>query len=123
MLLTEWYNNQDTVREPLGTIPLEDCEVNTDNLKIQKQFMFELVSPKIEKTFYIQAANGDEMQSWVAAIKKGRSFYAVSTPFGLQHNIHVDFNSDTGFVVRYTYHVSRKLFFCVCFWSVCEWWH
>jgi hypothetical protein len=94
---------QDTVREPLGTIPLEDCEVNTDNLKIKKPYMFELVSHKIDKTFYIQAANAEDMQNWIAAIKKGRAFYSVSTPFGLQHNIHVDFNSDTGFVVREPY--------------------
>lgn len=38
------------------------------------------------------------MDSWMKAIKNGTEFCVVSTPFNVEHNIHVDFNSETGFV-------------------------
>lgn len=38
------------------------------------------------------------MDDWIEAINAGRNFYSVSSPFDLQHHIHVDFNSETGFV-------------------------
>eukprot|EP01122_Echinamoeba_exundans_P008511 TRINITY_DN2831_c0_g1_i1.p1 TRINITY_DN2831_c0_g1~~TRINITY_DN2831_c0_g1_i1.p1 ORF type:complete len:499 (+),score=118.44 TRINITY_DN2831_c0_g1_i1:50-1546(+) len=88
---------KDTVREPLGTIPLENCTTNVDNLKIKKPYMFELVSPSIEKTFYIQASTQEDMNSWIEAIERGKNFYKPSAPFGLQHHVHVDFSSETGF--------------------------
>jgi hypothetical protein len=62
--------------------------------------MFELVSPSIEKTFYIQASAQEDMNSWIEAIERGKNFYKPSAPFGLQHHVHVDFSSETGFSVR-----------------------
>lgn len=55
-------------------------------------------SPRIDKSFLIQASSQQEMDEWIEAINAGRNFYSVSSPFDLQHNIHVDFNSETGFV-------------------------
>lgn len=55
-------------------------------------------SPRIDKSFLIQASSQQEMDDWIEAINAGRNFYSVSSPFDLQHNIHVDFNSETGFV-------------------------
>lgn len=76
---------------------MEDAALNiTKNPK--KEFLFELSSPRIDKSFLIQASSQQEMDDWIEAINAGRNFYSVSSPFDLQHNIHVDFNSETGFV-------------------------
>jgi len=50
------------------------------------------------KVFYIQASTKDAMEGWINAIKKGSKYYEVGNPFDVGHPIHVDFNSDTGFV-------------------------
>jgi hypothetical protein len=94
-------SKKDTVRQPLGTIPLEDAVLNVTDLKsknTKKEFLFEVSSPRIDKSFLIQASSQQEMNDWIEAINAGRNFYSVSSPFDLQHNIHVDFNSETGFV-------------------------
>lgn len=94
-------SKKDTVRQPLGTIPLEDAVLTVTDTKVKnskKEFLFEVTSTRIDKSFLIQAASQQEMNEWIEAINAARNFYSVSSPFDLQHNIHVDFNSDTGFV-------------------------
>ena len=91
------------MRQPLGTIPLEDAKLTVAaDLKskkdTKKEFLFEVASTRIDKSFLIQASSQQELDEWVEAINAGRNFYSVSSPFDLQHNIHVDFNSETGFV-------------------------
>ena len=91
------------MRQPLGAIPLEDAKLNlAGDLKsaknAKKEFLFEVCSPRIDKSFLIQAGSQQELDEWIEAINAGRNFYSVSSPFDLQHNIHVDFNSETGFV-------------------------
>lgn len=80
-------------------IPLEECVVNTEHkIKLSKANTFELISTKIGKTFYIQSKTEKEMSDWIEAVISGKNFYNVSTPYELNHIIHVNFNSDTGFV-------------------------
>jgi len=38
------------------------------------------------------------MDEWMEVIKKRSDFCVVGSPFNVEHNIHVDFNSETGFV-------------------------
>lgn len=84
----------------MGSIPLEDCVISFDlKNKNFKPFTFELSSPRIDKTFLIQAASKQDMDDWVESIKSAKNFYAISTPFALEHKIHVDFKSETGFIV------------------------
>ncbi len=37
------------------------------------------------------------MDEWIRALEKGSEYSCVSTPYNLEHNVHVDFNSATGF--------------------------
>mgnify|MGYP002481010124 FL=1 len=99
-------HKQDTVRGPLGVIPLEECRINVDGLKVKRTHTFELFSPKIDKTFYIQANSADEMKSWLDAINNARNFYTVSAPTNVSHTIHVDFTAETGFRVRISIYFS-----------------
>ena len=62
---------------------------------MKKPSCFELLAPKIDsKVFYIQANTDKEMNEWVQAIKDQASGGSVSSPFGLQHTVHVDFTQD-----------------------------
>ncbi|KYQ91284.1 p21-activated protein kinase [Tieghemostelium lacteum] len=82
--------------KPIGVVPLRMSRVY-ENKTIGKQYCFELVAPKINKTFFIQCATSEEMGSWIRAVEKGSEYSCVSSPFNLKHEIHVDFNSATGF--------------------------
>ncbi|EGC39974.1 hypothetical protein DICPUDRAFT_91113 [Dictyostelium purpureum] len=81
---------------PVGAVPLRMSRVY-ENKSLGKQYCFELVSPRINKTFFIQANSQDEMLSWMKAVEKGSEYSTVSQPFNLKHEVHVDFNSATGF--------------------------
>lgn len=37
------------------------------------------------------------MDEWIRALEKGAEYSCVSSPYNLEHNVHVDFNSATGF--------------------------
>eukprot|EP01133_Synstelium_polycarpum_P013342 gene13342-15693_t len=87
---------KDANDRPIGVIPLRMCRVS-ENKSLNKTFCFELVSPRIDKTFYIQATSNDEMTSWIKAVERGAEYSSVGTPFNLKHVVHVDFNSATGF--------------------------
>ncbi|GAM19841.1 hypothetical protein SAMD00019534_030160 [Acytostelium subglobosum LB1] len=91
-----FYFKEQNDPRPIGVVPLRMCRVSVNN-NIGKQCCFELVSPRIDKTFYIQANNQDEMNVWIKAVEKGSEYSSVGTPFNLKHIVHVDFNSATGF--------------------------
>eukprot|EP01113_Clastostelium_recurvatum_P046689 TRINITY_DN821_c0_g1_i1.p1 TRINITY_DN821_c0_g1~~TRINITY_DN821_c0_g1_i1.p1 ORF type:complete len:515 (+),score=116.71 TRINITY_DN821_c0_g1_i1:182-1546(+) len=65
--------------------------------KFGKSYCFELTAPKISKVFLIQANSKGEVDAWMAAIDKGSEYSSVSGPYNVEHKIHVDFNSATGF--------------------------
>jgi hypothetical protein len=79
--------------KPLGMIPLLGCSISTDQTRIKRPCCFELTAPEINKVFYIQCNNDEEMNSWIDSIKVNSTGGPVSQPFNLQHNIHVDFVS------------------------------
>jgi len=81
---------------PVGAVPLRMCRV-AETTKTGKPFSFELSAPKINKVFYIQANNKPEVQEWIRALEKGAEYSCVSNPYNVEHKIHVDFNSATGF--------------------------
>lgn len=66
--------------------------------KMKKTHCFEVWAHSIDKVFYIQANSKPEMDSWIKAIKEGTEFCVVSSPFGVEHSVHVDFN-EAGLVV------------------------
>ncbi|KAN0023017.1 hypothetical protein ACTFIV_001557 [Dictyostelium citrinum] len=81
---------------PVGAVPLRMSRCY-ENKSLGKPNCFELVSPRINKTFFIQANTPEEMASWMKAVEKGSEYSTVSQPFNLKHEVHVDFNSATGF--------------------------
>jgi len=82
--------------KPVGVVPLRMCRVFESN-KGGKTFCFELTAPKISKTFLIQANSKGEVNDWMKAIEKAAEYSCVSSPYNVEHKIHVDFNSATGF--------------------------
>lgn len=81
---------------PLGSVPLRSCRVCFTD-RVGKPFCFELTAPRINKVFYIQATSKAEAEEWMEAIEKGADYSCVSSPYNVEHKIHVDFNSATGF--------------------------
>jgi len=97
---TLFYFKKKGETKPIGEIPLDSCEIKRlmdAESRIKRSACFELYSPIIQKTFYIQACDEDEMRTWMKMISESSSV-AVSSPTHVTHNIHVDFNSETGFV-------------------------
>jgi hypothetical protein len=82
--------------KPVGEIPLGGAQIKTD-VKVKRSHTFELYSPSIDKTFYVQANNKEDMSSWISALEKGAEFCMVGAPFNVERLIHVDFDSETGF--------------------------
>jgi len=83
--------------KPLGEIPLEGSAVRKmENKELKRSYCFELFSPTIQKTFYIQCNNDEELNTWMKDIQCGSSII-VGTPSNVKHHVHVDFNSETGF--------------------------
>lgn len=82
--------------KPVGVVPLRMCRVNNAN-KAGKPFCFELTAPRINKNFLIQASSQSEAEQWMKALEKGAEYSCVSSPYNVEHKIHVDFNSATGF--------------------------
>ena len=77
---------------------MKDSEIfKTDKFKDAKPYTFQLNARAIDKTFYIQGASTAEMDEWIQALQNGADLDCVSSPFNVQHNITVQFNSETGF--------------------------
>jgi len=82
--------------KPVGCIPLRSSSTRETN-KLNKPYCFELNAPKINKNFFIQASGSHEVKEWIEAIEAGSEYSSVSAPYNVQHEIHVDFDSATGF--------------------------
>jgi len=82
--------------KPVGVMPLEKSRV-METTKVGKPFCFEVICPKINKSFVIQAANKNEVATWIKAVDKGSEYSVVGTPFNVENKIHVDYSSATGF--------------------------
>lgn len=81
---------------PVGIVPLRMCRV-AETTKTGKPYSIELISPKISKTFFIQGNSKGDIEEWMKALEKGAEYSCVGTPYNVEHKIHVDFNSTTGF--------------------------
>ena len=93
-----FYFKDRTTQEPLGVVPLRSCRVCFTD-RVAKPFCFELTAPRINKVFFIQASSKAEAEEWIKAIDAGSEYSCVSSPYNVEHKIHVDFNSATGFSV------------------------
>lgn len=91
-----FYFKQRGDPKPIGAIPLRNCQCKETN-KSGKPFCFELNSPRITKIFLIQCQQPNELKEWMEAIEAGSEYSSVSAPYNVQHEIHVDFDSETGF--------------------------
>lgn len=89
--------NQDP--KPAGVIPLRGCTTKETN-KLNKPFCFEVNASSINKVFYIQCSSQNEVKEWRTAFETGSEYSSVSAPYNVQHEIHVDFDSATGFSVN-----------------------
>jgi len=82
--------------KPLGEIPLEGSNVRKVNDKdLKRSYCFELYSPGIPKTFYIQASTESEMDVWMKALQNGSSI-VVGAPSNVRREVHVDL-TESGF--------------------------
>eukprot|EP01111_Echinosteliopsis_oligospora_P000746 TRINITY_DN1087_c0_g2_i3.p1 TRINITY_DN1087_c0_g2~~TRINITY_DN1087_c0_g2_i3.p1 ORF type:complete len:490 (+),score=171.89 TRINITY_DN1087_c0_g2_i3:318-1787(+) len=91
-----FYFKDKADERPVGVVPLRLCRVSSAKLP-GKPFSFELSAPKISKVFFIQANSEADAAAWMKAIEKGAEYSCVSSPYNVEHKIHVDFNSATGF--------------------------
>eukprot|EP01097_Dermamoeba_algensis_P002055 TRINITY_DN1819_c0_g1_i1.p1 TRINITY_DN1819_c0_g1~~TRINITY_DN1819_c0_g1_i1.p1 ORF type:complete len:481 (+),score=95.68 TRINITY_DN1819_c0_g1_i1:68-1510(+) len=83
---------------PIDFVPLKGCDVQESN-KTGKNFCFQLTSTEANKVFYIQCSNKGELDEWITALNKASGVDdLISAPFNIKHDVHVDFNSATGFV-------------------------
>ena len=64
-----------------------------------KDHLIEISSNLFERIFFVQAPNDDICEEWIKSIENASLGQGVSAPFDVQHNVHVDFDSDTGFKV------------------------
>jgi hypothetical protein len=82
--------------KPIGEIPLEGSNLRkVAEKELKRSFCFELYSPAIEKTFYIQASTDNELDTWMKALQSGSSI-VVGAPSNVKHHVHVDL-TETGF--------------------------
>ena len=77
---------------PIDFIPLNGCKVAPSSKSGSKKFVFELVAgPEMgNKSFLIETNTKEDMDDWISKIKAQASS-EISTPFGVSHNLHVDF--------------------------------
>lgn len=86
--------------KPIRRIPLDNVTVYRSN---RKENLFEVSSSDFGRVFYIQAPSSDVCEDWMSTIENAAGI-DVSNPFDVQHNVHVDFDSDTGFkVMKHSY--------------------
>jgi len=93
-----FYFKNKSDAKPVGCIPLRGSNTKeiTDN-KVGKPNCFELNAAKISKVFFIQCGSLNDMKDWVQAIEAGADYSSVSAPYNVQHEVHVDFDQNTGY--------------------------
>jgi tRNA A-37 threonylcarbamoyl transferase component Bud32 len=79
---------------PIDFIPLQGCKVAPSNKSGSKKWVFELISgPDMDcKAFLIECNSKEEMDDWIHKIKT-QTAADISTPFGVSHNLHIQFGS------------------------------
>jgi hypothetical protein len=95
---TLYYFKKKTDTKPVGEVPLRGVTVAPSD-KFEKSHMYELEAPTIQKNFFLVAPSADERESWMSAIRQAASLIpsVVSGPYEVQHRVHVDFDSSTGY--------------------------
>eukprot|EP01099_Mayorella_cantabrigiensis_P006365 TRINITY_DN527_c0_g2_i1.p1 TRINITY_DN527_c0_g2~~TRINITY_DN527_c0_g2_i1.p1 ORF type:complete len:492 (-),score=106.24 TRINITY_DN527_c0_g2_i1:93-1568(-) len=81
---------------PIACIPLRGCSVKQTN-KVNKPYAFELYCPEQDKEYQIVCETKTDLTEWMKFIQEAAEFDCVSSPFNVEHHIHVDFNTQTGF--------------------------
>eukprot|EP01116_Phalansterium_solitarium_P005422 TRINITY_DN1702_c0_g1_i2.p1 TRINITY_DN1702_c0_g1~~TRINITY_DN1702_c0_g1_i2.p1 ORF type:complete len:374 (-),score=126.83 TRINITY_DN1702_c0_g1_i2:402-1523(-) len=95
-----FYFKQKGDARPQGVVPLRSCfvkQVPAGGRGGAKAHCLELSSTRINKVFLMQASSAAELADWLAAIEAAADYSRVSAPYNVQHEIHVDFDSSTGF--------------------------
>ena len=83
---------------PIRAVQLDNCSVYKSS-RPGRPHLIEIASTDFERVFIIEAPNESVCEDWVQVIEGASGTAGVSAPFDIQHNIHVDFDSDTGFKV------------------------
>jgi len=60
-------------------------------------FAFELNATKANKVFFLDAESDEERVAWIAAVESATDVSAVSTPYAINHDVHVVFDLESGF--------------------------
>lgn len=89
-----FYFKQQKDPKPAGSVCLRGATCQETN-KFNKPYCLELETQN--KTFYIECNSEKEMKDWKQAFQTGSEYSSVSAPYNVQHEIHVDFDSATGF--------------------------
>jgi len=91
-----FYFKDKSDKQPIACIPLRGCSVKQTN-KVNKPYAFELYCPEQDKEYQIVCETKTELNEWMKFIQEAAEFDCVSSPFNVEHHIHVDFNTQTGF--------------------------
>ena len=81
---------------PVDFIPLRKSTVQVLN-KNKSKFQFELQAPEMDKRFQLEASSKDDLDDWIVKLRRAAEHEGISKPANVSHDIHVDFNSETGF--------------------------
>jgi len=92
-----YFKGRSDLLKPKGWIPLRGATARETTKIPNKSYCIELAAPRISKTFFIQCNSSQEMREWLLAIESASEYSSVSAPYNVQHEIHVDFDSATGF--------------------------
>eukprot|EP01095_Lingulamoeba_sp_RSL-Kostka_P011926 TRINITY_DN464_c0_g2_i3.p1 TRINITY_DN464_c0_g2~~TRINITY_DN464_c0_g2_i3.p1 ORF type:complete len:497 (-),score=192.33 TRINITY_DN464_c0_g2_i3:35-1525(-) len=92
-----FYFKKKSDATPIDCIPLTSCTVNQSLKKKKNGNVFEIRSSDFTRVYYIQCKNEEERNDWMESIENAAELCGVSEPFGVQHEIHVDFSTQTGF--------------------------
>jgi hypothetical protein len=65
--------------------------------KNKSKFQFELQAPEMDKSFQVEASSKDDLDDWIVKLRRAAEHDGISKPANVSHDIHVDFNSETGF--------------------------
>jgi len=90
-----FYFKSKAERNPIDCIPLNTVSAYKSS-SAKRPNVFELHSTDFDRVYFLQANSESERTEWMNAIEKSVDSL-IQKPFDVQHRIHVDFNSETGF--------------------------